>query len=85
MSIEKTTKKLGYKDNLVRWEIRASLYYTSTNNVEQYVNYHKAVAAKDDVTATRILGLKNVTEQRRMGKAIPNFAQWRGLQKEKIE
>ena len=55
------------------------------NNVEQYVNYHKAVAAKDDVTATRILGLKNVTEQRRMGKAIPNFAQWRGLQKEKIE
>ena len=43
------------------------------NNVEQYVKYHKAVAAKGDVTATRNLGLKNVTEQRRIGKAIPNF------------
>ena len=54
------------------------------NNVEQYVNYHKVVAANDDVTTTRIIGLKYVTEQRRMGKAISNFAQWRGRQKVKI-
>ena len=55
------------------------------NNVEQYTLYHKAIAVKDDVTATRILGLNNISEQRRCGKSIPSFPLWRGLHREKTE
>ena len=32
------------------------------NNVEQYTLYHKAIAVKDEVTATRMLGLNNISE-----------------------
>ena len=55
------------------------------NNVEQYTLYHKAIAVKDDVTATRMLGLNNISEQRRLGKSIPSFPLWRGLLREKSE
>ena len=56
-----------------------------SNNVEQYTLYHKAIAVKDDVTATRMLGLNNISEQRRLGKSIPSFPLWRGLHREKTE
>ena len=55
------------------------------NNVEQCTLYHKAIAVKDDVTATRMLGVNNISEQRRLGKSIPSFPLWRGRHREKTE
>ena len=50
------------------------------NNVKQYVNYHKAVVAKGDVTATRNLGLKMLPNRGELGKPFqifPNGAVYR--------
>ena len=53
------------------------------NNVKQYTLYHKAITVKDDVTVTCMLGLNNISEQRRLGKSIPSFPLWSGLHREK--
>ena len=48
------------------------------NNVEQYMYYHKALTAGDDIAATRMLGIKHVTEQRRLNKSVNTVPQWAG-------
>ena len=46
------------------------------NNVEQYMYYHKALTAGDDIAASRMLGIKHVTEQRRLNcTAVGRFAE----------
>ena len=55
------------------------------SNVEQYMYYHKALTAGDDIAATRMLGVKHVTEQRRLNKSVSTVPQWAGLQREKMK
>ena len=55
------------------------------NNVEQYMYYHKALTAGDDIAATRMPGIKHVTEQRRLNKSVNTVPQWAGLQREKMK
>lgn len=54
------------------------------SNVDQYVQYHKALMAHDDVTATRILATKNVGDLRRMGKSVVGGPTWPIVKIEKI-
>ena len=55
------------------------------NNVEQYIYYHKACAAGDDIAATRMLGTKHVTEQRRLIKSVDTVPQWIDLQRKTMK
>ena len=55
------------------------------NNGEQCTLYHKDIAVKNDITATRMLGLNNISKQRRLGKSTPSFPLWRGLNREKTD
>ena len=55
------------------------------NNVEQYIYYHKACAAGDDIAVTRMLGTKHVTEQRRLIKSMDTVPKWIDLQRKTMK